>query len=161
MHKQLQVLVLSTTTQQNDQPHHQAALIPVLATIQQASLFSIISSCCSLTVAACCDEAVVCDHVGHAALLVHLLKQLQRKLAAARLLTRTDQAAVRDHVALTATPHHVCAGRKVSSTAATAGKSTLQQVTPRQVQERKMHARACRKQAIDNKLTCTAAAGAQ
>lgn len=61
----------------------------------------------SLTVRARRDERVVGDDVGAAILLVHAVEEVERHLAAPRLLARRDQAAVRDDVALAAAPHHV------------------------------------------------------
>lgn len=53
------------------------------------------------------EQGIEGDGVGLAVVAVHLIQQLQRKLPPAGLLARADQAAVSDHVALAAAPHHV------------------------------------------------------
>ena len=55
-----------------------------------------------------CNEGVVSDNIGLAALSMHLTEEVQGQLPPPRLLTGADQAAVCDDVALTASPdlHH-------------------------------------------------------
>ena len=45
-----------------------------------------------ITLSTSSDEGVIGDRVGGAALIVHLLEQVQGQVALPRLLTRTDQA---------------------------------------------------------------------
>lgn len=53
------------------------------------------------------EQRVEGDSVGLAVVAVHFVQQLQRQLPPASLLTGADKAAVGDHIALAATPHHV------------------------------------------------------
>lgn len=59
------------------------------------------------------NQAVVGHHIGDASLLVHPLKQLQCQLPTTPPLTGTNQAAVRDNIALTAPLHHICINQQV------------------------------------------------
>ena len=61
----------------------------------------------SLTLTTSGNESIVGDHIGLAAISVHLIKQLQRQPPLTRLLAGTYQGAVSDDVAFTAPGHHV------------------------------------------------------
>lgn len=61
----------------------------------------------NVTLGTCSDERVVGDGVGGAALIVHLLEQVQGQVALPSLLACADQAGVGDHAALTSLPDHL------------------------------------------------------